>query len=55
MQVFLYLQVFKIQNSIKASNNMYQAETASAMQTKEDVAMQVINYYCKFIQSAKKR
>jgi hypothetical protein len=23
---------------------MYQAETASAMQTKEDVAMQVINY-----------
>jgi outer membrane protein TolC len=36
---------FKIQNSIKAYNNMYQAEAASAMQTKEDVAMQVINYY----------
>jgi outer membrane protein TolC len=36
---------YKIQNSIKAYNNMYQAEAASAMQTKEDVAMQVINYY----------
>lgn len=36
---------FKIQNSIKAYDNMYQAETASAMQTKEDVAMQVVNYY----------
>jgi hypothetical protein len=29
---------FKIQNSIKAYDNMYLAETASAMQTKEDVA-----------------
>jgi outer membrane protein TolC len=36
---------FKIQNSIKAYDNMYQAETASAMQTKEEVAMQVVNYY----------
>jgi hypothetical protein len=32
------------QNSIKAYDNMYQAETASAMQTKE-VAMMVVNYY----------
>ncbi|SDX23056.1 TolC family protein [Flavobacterium degerlachei] len=36
---------FKIQSSIKAYDNMYQAETASAMQTKEEVAMQVVNYY----------
>ncbi len=44
---------FKIQNSIKASNNMYQAETASAMQTKEDVAMQVINYYASLYKAQK--
>jgi outer membrane protein TolC len=36
---------FKIQNSIKAYDNIYQAEAANAMQTKEEVAMQVINYY----------
>jgi outer membrane protein TolC len=32
-------------NSIKAYDNMYQAEAASAMQTKEEVAMIVVNYY----------
>jgi outer membrane protein TolC len=36
---------FKIQNSIKAYDNMYQAETAAALQTKEEVAMMVVNYY----------
>jgi outer membrane protein TolC len=36
---------FKIQNSIKAYDKIYQAEAANAMQTKEEVAMQVINYY----------
>jgi outer membrane protein TolC len=44
---------FKIQNSIKAYNNMYQAEAASAMQTKEDVAMQVINYYASLYKAQK--
>jgi outer membrane protein TolC len=36
---------FKIQNSIKASDNLYEAETAYAAKTKEDVAMRVISYY----------
>jgi hypothetical protein len=49
----LYLQVLNTEQ-YKAYDNMYQAEAASAMQTKEDVAMQVINY-AKFIQSAKDR
>jgi outer membrane protein TolC len=44
---------FKIQNSIKAYDNMYQAEAASAMQTKEDVAMQVINYYASLYKAQK--
>nr|WP_315198597.1 TolC family protein [uncultured Flavobacterium sp.] len=35
----------KIQNGIKLQNNLYQAENAMASQTKEDVAMRVINYY----------
>jgi hypothetical protein len=33
---------FKIKNSIKAYDNMYQAETASAMQTKEEAMMMLI-------------
>lgn len=36
---------FKLKNSIKVSDNLYQAETANALQTKEETAMQVINYY----------
>jgi outer membrane protein TolC len=44
---------FKIQNNIKAYSNMYQAETASAMQTKEEVAMQVINYYASLYKAQK--
>ncbi|WP_040473837.1 TolC family protein [Flavobacterium frigoris] len=44
---------FKIQNSIKAHDNMYQAETASAMQTKEEVAMQVVNYYADLYKAQK--
>lgn len=44
---------FKIQNSIKAYDVMYQAETASAMQTKEEVAMQVINYYASLYKAQK--
>ena len=36
---------FKIQNSIKASDNLYEAESAYAAKTKEDVALRVITYY----------
>jgi outer membrane protein TolC len=36
---------FKIQNSIKASDNLYEAEAAYAAKTKEDVALRVITYY----------
>jgi hypothetical protein len=43
---------FKIQNSIKAYDNMYQAETASAMQTKEE-AMMVVNYYASLYKAQK--
>jgi outer membrane protein TolC len=36
---------FKLSNSIKVSDNLYQAETANALQTKEETAMRVINYF----------
>jgi outer membrane protein TolC len=55
-QVNAYLPVFsgfKIQNSIKVSNQLYQAETANAMQTKEDVAMMVVNYYASLYKAQK--
>ena len=35
----------KVQNGIKLQNNLFEAENAMASQTKEDVAMRVINYY----------
>lgn len=44
---------FKIQNSIVALDNMYQAEAANSMQTKEEVAMQVINYYARLYKAQK--
>jgi outer membrane protein TolC len=44
---------FKIQNSIKAYDNIYQAEKASAMQTKEEVAMMVVNYYASLYKAQK--
>lgn len=44
---------FKIQNTIKAYDNMYQAETAAAMQTKEEVAMIVVNYYASLYKAQK--
>ena len=44
---------FKIQNGIKAYDNMYQAETASALQTKEEVAMMVVNYYASLYKAQK--
>jgi outer membrane protein TolC len=36
---------FKIQNSISAYDNLYEAENANAAKTKEDVALRVITYY----------
>jgi len=36
---------FKIQSSIDASEGMYEAETANAAKTKEDVALKAITYY----------
>lgn len=47
-QASLNLPLFagmKIQNSIKLQDNLYQAEHAMASKTKEDMAMNVINYY----------
>ncbi len=44
---------FKIQNSIKAYENLYQAETATASQTKEEVALRVINYYAALYKAQK--
>ena len=35
----------KIQNSINAYDNLYEAENANAAKTKEDVALRVITYY----------
>ncbi|TDO71419.1 outer membrane protein TolC [Flavobacterium chryseum] len=36
---------FKIHNSIEAYDNLYEAESANAAKTKEDVALRVITYY----------
>ena len=44
---------FKIQNSIKINEHLLLAETASASQTKEEVAMLVINYYANLYKAQK--
>ncbi|UFH34202.1 TolC family protein [Flavobacterium acetivorans] len=44
---------FKIQNSIKVHDNLYQAETAQSLQTKEDVALKVVHYYASLYKSQK--
>ena len=44
---------FKIQNNIKISENLYQAETATALQTKEEIAMRVVNYYASLYKAQK--
>ena len=44
---------FKIQNSIKIHENLYQAETATASHTKEEVAMKVINWYASLYKAQK--
>ncbi|AWG22086.1 transporter [Flavobacterium faecale] len=44
---------FKLRNSVKASDHMYEAETANALQTKEEVAMRVIDYYAQLYKAQK--
>ncbi|MEN9907878.1 MAG: hypothetical protein RLZZ540_1019 [Bacteroidota bacterium] len=44
---------FKLKNSIQVSDNLYQAETANALQTKEEMAMKVINYYAALYKAQK--
>ena len=44
---------FKIQNSIKLQDYLYQAETANSLQTKEDVAMNVVHYYASLYKAQK--
>jgi outer membrane protein TolC len=44
---------FKIQNSIKLSENLYQAEVANSLKTKEDIALRVVNYYADLYKAQK--
>jgi len=44
---------FKIQNSIKLNENLYEAESAYSAKTKEDVAMRVITYYTNLYKAQK--
>ena len=44
---------FKLQNSIKASENIYQSEKAKLEQTKETVAMEVVEYYANLYRAQK--
>ena len=46
-------QGFKIQNSINVSQNLYDAETANASQTKEDIALKVVEYYSSLYKAQK--
>ncbi|CAH0335356.1 hypothetical protein FVB9288_00993 [Flavobacterium sp. CECT 9288] len=44
---------FKLQNSIKAQDYLYQAEMANAEQTKEEIALRVIEYYANLYKAQK--
>ena len=44
---------FKIQNSIKASQNLYQAEASKMIQTKEEIALKVVEYYANLYRAQK--
>ena len=44
---------FKIQNSIAVHENLYQAEMATASQTKEEIAIRVIDYYASLYKAQK--
>ena len=45
---------FKLKNSIEASENLYQAELATAAQSKEETALEVIRYYAALYQAQQK-
>jgi outer membrane protein TolC len=44
---------FKMHNSVVMHENLYEAETATAAHTKEEVAMKVINYYASLFKAQK--
>lgn len=44
---------FKIQNSIAVHENLYQAELATASQTKEEITLRVIDYYTRLYKAQK--
>jgi outer membrane protein len=44
---------FKLQNSIKVSDYLYQAETAKSIQTKEEIALKVVEYYANLYRAQK--
>ncbi len=44
---------FKLQNTIKAQDYLYQAEMANAEQTKEEIALRVIEYYASLYKAQK--
>ena len=44
---------FKIRNSITVYENLYQAEMATASQTKEEIALRVIDYYASLYKAQK--
>lgn len=44
---------FKIQNSIKANENLYKAEQSKSLQTKEEIAMKVVEYYANLYRAQK--
>jgi len=44
---------FKLKNSIKVSDYLYQAETAKSLQTKEEIALKVVEYYANLYRAQK--
>ncbi|MBC7641094.1 MAG: TolC family protein [Flavobacterium sp.] len=44
---------FKIQNSLKANENIYKAEQSKSLQTKEEIAMKVVEYYANLYRAQK--
>ena len=44
---------FKVQNNIQLHDNLYQAEAANTLHTKEEVAIQVINLYARLFKAQK--
>ena len=44
---------FKLQNSVRASENLYLSEKAKSEQTKEEIAMEVVEYYANLYRAQK--